>query len=131
MAKVRVQSTGCWEWQGYIQPNGYGYFRHSETSWAHRASWLLHHGPIPPGLHIDHLCRNKRCVNPDHLDPVTNSVNQRRAKSWTKCPDLHPTEPSRFAKRADGRRFCRECNRVSERQRRDARAQQSALTANR
>lgn len=125
MAKVRVQPSGCWEWQGYIQANGYGYFRHPETSWAHRASWIVHRGPIPTDLQIDHLCKNKRCVNPDHLDPVTPSVNLRRARPWTKCPEFHPSEPSRFAARADGRQFCRECNRVREQRRRDS----AALTA--
>lgn len=118
MAKVRVQTTGCWEWQGYIGANGYGYFRHPETSWAHRASWLLHRGPIPEGCEIDHLCRNRRCVNPTHLDPVTPSINQQRAKPWTTCPTWHPETAPRWADRADGRTVCLECKRAAELDRR-------------
>lgn len=122
MEKVRVDDSGCWLWQGFIEVNGYGYYRHEQTSWAHRASWLIFRGPIPEGLQLDHLCRVKACVNPKHLEPVTNGENQRRAKPWTTCAEFHPAEPSRFATRADGRQFCRECNRVREQQRRDRRA---------
>lgn len=126
MEKVSIQPGGCWIWQGYIQSNGYGFYRHEETSWAHRASYLILRGPIPEGLTIDHLCRVKACVNPDHLEAVTNQVNVQRAKPWTKCATYHPTEPSRWSNRGDGRRLCLECGRVREQQRRDRQALEAA-----
>lgn len=122
MAKVDIEPRGCWRWMGYVQSNGYGYYRHEESTWAHRVSYLLFRGPIPEGLTIDHLCRNKRCVNPDHLEVVTQSENSRRATPWTKCATYHPRETSRWSQRADGRQTCLECGRVREQQRRDQRA---------
>lgn len=70
-----VAETGCWEWQGPMHPKGYGTFAHEL---AHRRSYEMFVGDIPDGLHIDHLCRNKRCVNPAHLEPVTHAENNRR-----------------------------------------------------
>jgi hypothetical protein len=79
-AKVDVPST-CWMWTGAVNAEGYGVFQTwpSGTVLAHRWSWELFHGPIPEGLHMDHLCHERRCVNPDHLDPVTNGENVRRS----------------------------------------------------
>jgi hypothetical protein len=68
--------TGCWLWQGYHQPNGYGKFSYNgQPRYAHRVSYELHVGPIPNNLVIDHLCGNTRCVNPDHLEAVTQQTN--------------------------------------------------------
>lgn len=76
---VAESDTGCWEWQGPVQPAGYGKFtvKH-RTMLAHR--WAYEHmvGEIPDGLQIDHLCFNPPCVRPDHLDPVTAAVNAQR-----------------------------------------------------
>ena len=110
--------TGCWEWNGSLNNHGYA------QSWdgrkpvlGHRLSYEEHCGPIPAGLTIDHLCRNSRCVNPDHLEPVTHRENMRRGRfgSATHCPKGHPydaantrVERTRFG---FGRR-CRECARV-------------------
>jgi hypothetical protein len=71
--------TGCWEWIGTCQSNGYGAFAVAgKTLRAHR--WAYEHfvGPIPVGLTIDHLCRNRTCVNPEHMEPVTSAENTRR-----------------------------------------------------
>lgn len=80
-----VTETGCWEYQGYIYPKtGYGVCARvvdgvKETLQVHRYYYELHKGPIPEGLELDHLCRNRKCVNPDHLEPVTRVVNRRRS----------------------------------------------------
>ena len=74
--------NGCWIWQLATMPTGYGYgTRGSKTILAHRIYYEEWVGPIPPGLHIDHLCRQKNCVNPGHLEAVTCRENLRRGKS--------------------------------------------------
>lgn len=71
--------TPCWVWKLRPYARGYGRYWTTERVWqAHRYSWELHHGPIPDGLDLDHLCRNRPCVNPDHLEPVTRRENLRR-----------------------------------------------------
>ena len=68
--------TGCWFWTGACLPNGYGAFRlERQTLGAHRVGYELFNGIIPPGLVLDHLCRVRSCVNPGHLEPVTDQVN--------------------------------------------------------
>ncbi len=79
--------TGCWVWQGAKSSQGYGSVREranggtGQTLKAHRVFYEEHVGPIPVGLHIDHLCRNHACVNPAHLEPVTNADNARRGST--------------------------------------------------
>src|SRR5207245_8252545 len=70
--------SGCWEWTGAVQPNGYGRF---DGGYSHRFSFESFRYSIPHGLQVDHLCRNRRCVNPFHLQPVTAQVNQLRGNS--------------------------------------------------
>lgn len=80
MARVEIDENGCWNWQRAIQDNGYGLC--SRKGWrksAHRYSYLAFRGEIPGGLQLDHLCRNRKCVNPDHLEPVTSKENVMRA----------------------------------------------------
>ena len=76
----KITDTGCWEWQGQVyKKSGYGHLRfNSKTVLAHRFTYEKHVGPIPKGLDLDHKCRNRRCVCPDHLEPVTRTVNLRR-----------------------------------------------------
>lgn len=72
--------TSCWNWGGVVDAKGYGRFDlGGRPQKAHRVAYELIVGPIPANLTIDHLCRNKLCVNPDHLEPVTNVENVRRA----------------------------------------------------
>lgn len=84
MKKVAVQVdgdfSGCWLWTGHRGSGGYGRFRlnHRERP-AHRAAYELLVGPVPDGLVLDHLCRNRGCVNPAHLESVTPRENILRA----------------------------------------------------
>lgn len=72
-----VDENGCWIFRGYINTrNGYGYIGRKP---AHRVYYEKHVGAIPAGLEIDHKCRNRACVNPDHLEPVTHSENALRS----------------------------------------------------
>lgn len=74
-----VDPDGCWRWHRALTSAGYGYVRvRGVLQPAHRVVYELHRGPIPEGLHLDHLCRNPPCVNPDHLEPVTETENIRR-----------------------------------------------------
>lgn len=88
--------NGCWQWMAGKNPRGYGSFRNGRMVAAHRYAYELLVGPIPEGLHLDHLCRNTSCVNPAHLEPVTCAENIRRGetginmRSRTHCPQGHP-----------------------------------------
>ena len=74
------QTDSCWLWTASADRYGYGRFfvGNGQYVQAHRHSYERFVGPIPPGLQIDHLCRVKHCVNPQHLEPVTHGVNQQR-----------------------------------------------------
>lgn len=72
--------SGCWLWQRSVDRGGYGAMGKST---AHRYVYQLHRGPITSGLHIDHLCRVRHCVNPDHMELVTNAENCRRGSNAT------------------------------------------------
>lgn len=75
--------SGCWLWSKGITLGGYGTIRTYDKPRiaAHRWYWQERHGPIPEGLQIDHLCRNRRCVNPDHMELVTSAENSRRGNA--------------------------------------------------
>jgi hypothetical protein len=73
--RVRLTSTGCWIWLGPVNASGYGHMRRGDQQLAHRIAYQYFRGPIPEGMQTDHLCRNRRCVNPWHLEIVTNQVN--------------------------------------------------------
>ena len=110
MQKWRQAESGCWEWTASIgKKEGYGRFG---DTWAHRKSWEFFRGPIPKGLTIDHLCRNRKCVNPDHLEPVSLVENIRRgmspahvARRAGTCQKGHPMLTMK-----SGRRYCRPCS---------------------
>ena len=118
--------NACWEWLGWTV-HGYGVFdmpqikgqpRHKVR--AHRFSYELYVGPIPEGLDLDHLCKNRICVNPDHLEPVTRKENLMRAPgnvcyentNKTKCPAGHDYNEINTYRYANGDRKCRICDKV-------------------
>ncbi len=115
---AKVDADGdCWEWTGYRTAAGYGEFWRGRPEKAHRVSYELLVGEIPDGLQIDHLCRNRCCVNPDHLEPVTQIINGRRgygacaqhARQKT-CRHGHPfAGPNLYVRPSDGARMCRAC----------------------
>lgn len=107
---VRTE-TGCWIWTGARQSRGYGStWRDGRTQLAHRVSWELHRSDIEPGLTIDHLCGNKLCVNPDHLEPVTAAENVGRFHARrTHCKAGHVLQ--RRTRGSGTARFCPTCER--------------------
>lgn len=120
------RSEGCWRWKGSRGRAGYGGFWNGERLVpAHRWSYERFVGPIPPGLHIDHLCKNPSCVNPTHLEPVTPRENLMRSDnpnarnaSKTHCPAGHPLSGKNLWTEARGSRHCLYCNRLRLRRRR-------------
>ena len=118
MERVRVDGDGCWMWLGHIDPAGYGRIKKPGSrvpSYTHRVSYELHVGPIPPGLQIDHLCRNRACLNPAHLEVVTLVENVMRGFGLparnarkTHCKHGHEfTEAN--TQRSEADRACRAC----------------------
>ena len=107
----------CWNWLAAKTSGGYGRFRTPKTHLlAHRVSYELSVGPIAQGLQLDHLCRNRSCVNPTHLEPVTPRVNTLRGVSVsavnaakTTCKRGHPLAGPNLYLRTDGARVCRKC----------------------
>lgn len=113
----RVRSDGCWEWVGAIDRIGYStvWYR-GRVRRAHRVVYEVLRGA--PASELDHLCRFKACVNPDHLEPVTRSENLRRHYSTiTGCPQGHSYDEANTYMDG-GKRRCRMCMREAQRRRR-------------
>jgi hypothetical protein len=128
MSKVEKSPDGCWIWIGSIAPNGYGKFSVEKNKVrkcfnAHRWAYEYFVGPIRAGLTLDHLCRNRRCVNPSHLEPVTIRENLIRGEGVsavnirkTHCPKGHPLVDSPFPSHQRGQhRYCPVCSRSRKR----------------
>lgn len=119
LAMIAKDTSGCWLWTGGLNWKGYG--KAGENTSAHRRLYELLRGPIPVGLDLDHICRVRRCVNPDHLEPVTRKENIRRGNTGlarrlrqlarTQCRHGHPYTPDNTRIGSHGERICRECQR--------------------
>jgi hypothetical protein len=116
--KVSRDPDGCWLWTGYIDPAGYARFRSPGEVRAHRYSYTHHVGPILTGLVIDHICRVRHCVNPDHLRVLTSGENTRapgseapsaRLRAALACVNGHPFTAENTRYNAKGYRSCRTC----------------------
>lgn len=131
-SKVRKVDGACWVWTGSRNPNGYGRFlvstRPTRYKMAHRLAYEASVGPIPSGLTIDHLCFNKLCVNPAHLEPVTLEENLRRAmdagrgiaavqRAKVNCSAGHPLSGDNLHIDVYGFRRCKACGAARQRER--------------
>lgn len=130
MLRVQVKDNGCWGWQAFKKPDGYGIFclAKGKNVSAHRFSYAHHVGPIPVGMEIDHTCSNRSCVNPSHLEPVSHVENVRRGvqrggyanngkelaeakRAKTHCPSGHPYDGDNLViDGSSGARRCKICN---------------------
>lgn len=118
MSKViRNYANGCWEWSACLHNAGYGIIGiRNKMYLAHRVSYQVLKGEIPAPLDLDHLCRNRKCCNPDHLEAVTRRVNLLRGTTIpaanaakTHCPRGHPYTTENTLIKPTGR-DCRLCN---------------------
>ena len=146
MRKVRMLPTGCWEWTGWIASNPhypehkYGCVKYRtaqgirRSTSAHRFAYIVVNGSIPDELDVDHLCRNKLCVNPSHLEAVTHKENIARIpnenrgfrrEAWLNpyefrtrptCVRGHLFTPENTYIPADGRKRCRACSKLRQRE---------------
>lgn len=111
-------NSGCWLWTRALTNSGYGQLTvFSGSALAHRQSYEAFRGAIPDGLHLDHKCRVRICVNPDHLEPVTVAENNRRApRAHTKkthCKRGHAlTEGNIYFYKGGAVRMCKECTKI-------------------
>lgn len=127
LSKVNKNGAGgCWLWTAAINSKGYGVFRHNGIMrLASTVAFEIFKGPKPRGMHVDHLCRVRHCVNPAHLDLVTPKVNTRRGlagqflkrvqESKTHCPRGHPYAGSNLYIAPNGSRQCKMCRKIKQR----------------
>lgn len=112
-----IKTDSCWPWMGTISTQGYGVYHQQRHPYrAHRVAYELTNGPIPAGKVTDHLCRNRGCVNPAHIELVTNKENVLRGVSLsalnrlkTHCKRGHPLSGPNLRIDGAGGRICRKC----------------------
>jgi hypothetical protein len=114
-SKVAIDNVhSCWEWQAYLHPKGYGQFRlDGRMHFAHRIAYFLVRGECPINLELDHLCRNRKCVNPFHLEAVTHKENCRRgALVKSHCSKGHSRSPETTTRSGN----CKPCKNEQQRE---------------
>jgi len=128
LVPCELLSTDCWQWIASLTHKGYALFHvgskkdgTNRMATAHLLAYKTLVGPVPDGKQLDHLCRNRGCVNPSHLEPVTGSENCLRGLTGanmairegakTHCPKGHPYDDNNTGRKADGSRYCRTCAR--------------------
>lgn len=142
--KTRRMPNGCIEWLGYLDADGYGryYANYPNTVYVHRIAFERTKGSIPEGMQVDHICFNRKCLNPDHLQLLTASENARRISpegrlAWrlaqerrrqdvTHCQRGHEFSADNTKVDRRGQRSCKTCARRAE-QKRQARRDAAAL----
>lgn len=128
--------TGCWEWTAHRSSAGYGRIQIGKRNVeAYRVAYELIEGSVPQGLHLDHLCRVRHCINPAHLEPVTQRENTLRgvspaarhaARNTCAAGHLHSESNTRVI---NGKRSCRECDRARQSRYRNKRANLATTNA--
>jgi len=127
-SRVDTQIDGCWLWTGPLHRLGYGRTSVAgRIGYAHRLAYEMLVGPIPADLELDHRCRNRACVNPAHLEPVTHKVNMERSAHATRthCPAGHRYDTAN-TRHSQGRRHCKLCNNEASRRYRARNAKDAA-----
>lgn len=123
----KVDCSGdCWEWTAHIRGKGYGgFWKDGKMMFAHRVAYELEVGKIPTGLEIDHLCRNRKCVNPHHLEPVTTRENVLRGEGLaakqsrqTHCKRGHEFVADSWYPNNKGGKVCRKCESIRRKKKR-------------
>lgn len=117
--KFTISQNGCWEWIAYIDNNGYGRISiNSKSRLAHRVMYMITNKKLNKSLEIDHLCKNRKCINPKHLEEVEAIENTKRGDAWlyninkTHCRKGHQYDKDNTYIYSDGRRACRKCDRL-------------------
>ena len=118
LAKISFNRTDddYWLWQASFNACGYGIVGHNGRTWlAHKLMWHWVEGPVPKGNELDHICRNRACVRPSHLQAVTHKVNMRTSYQSLKthCPKGHPYAGENLVININGGRICRTCRKVT------------------
>lgn len=125
-AQISLNDQGCWVWQGYCHPKGYGVMSYRNKAWRmHRLAYTLWRGPIPEGLVVCHTCDNRGCINPLHLFLGTFDTNNKdmaakgrckySAKVWPRCKHGHEFTDENTYLDTRGFRQCRTCQRIFQR----------------
>jgi hypothetical protein len=116
---MKNDADECWAWTGRTSTKGYAVLSIKYTDWyAHRLSYTRHKGAIPEGMVIDHLCRNTECINPDHLEAVTDQTNVLRgvspgAKATRNDACKHGHPRSEYGRRYGPRIHCTACSAIN------------------
>jgi hypothetical protein len=120
----KTDPAGCWLWTASLDQDGYGWFRDGRVRRAHRVSYEHHIGPVEDGHDVDHICRVRHCVNPDHLRAISRKENVLSGVGPTatnarkkRCKRGHAFTPENTLVHVGGWRQCRECRRIAERRR--------------